>query len=823
MNQCTLCYDNIPLIFGTCSSCQQKDDLTFLLIPKGCVVQCPDGYSYDKDKVCYQNQKLITYSNSQLTKIKEDYQISGRLEQSAILLRLTLKLQLIGKNKFVGLKINGKYVAYINRFYIYSKLKYDYLQKMQNQIILEFNYPINSEQFIIQIVANQQKQNFQAPEVKIQYLVCALNCQKCKNNNFCEICKPHYYLYQGECFNNCPVYTTLSDQTCVDCDEKINYDENQEVIILVKEFFDLSTSQERINELFNVVVNSVDNQYNYNFQKGDGIYFSYFGNKRIFGGPFVWVNAKFQFHLNLQNIQQIVYVKFEVILGDEQMSRVKFHYQINSEVQKSLQIEENKQLHYDQNWQDTYFIDVIQVREYIQYEDDHENKLEILFNCDNVFENANTTFCGIQNLIISFQTLKQDQSDSSDQDYISDEDMENIFEISICGDGKVSSDEECDDGNLIPFDGCFNCEYSCKQLCQFCVKGECLLMFEQQQQSQIFQNTFIISQELNENKFTCIMMDCEVCIQGICLQCKIGYYMNYINNQCESKCGDLIIQGLEQCDDGNLDDYDGCSDCQLIEYENCIMLQTCAVCHYDKCLKCNDGYTLENNICISICGDALINKLEEQCDNPNEIGCINCQIEKGYICQGQSYSICKTCSNYCIDCQTINQQNLICKDCIIGYYPVQDNCLECDKNCITCKIQSNLCTSCYRSDCEICESIPGYYTDFQIKRCVTLCGDGILAIEQEECDDGNVENDDGCDSQCKIEIPQNYINDLLVWQFTGNTTYDFQLKNSEYQLQLNCQNPFIIIDGISTNDYSFNITLINKIFKSLIQSKQITQ
>ncbi|CAD8122324.1 unnamed protein product [Paramecium sonneborni] len=30
---------------------------------------------------------------------------------------------------------------------------------------------------------------------------------------------------------------------------------------------------------------------------------------------------------------------------------------------------------------------------------------------------------------------------------------------------------------------------------------------------------------------------------------------------------------------------------------------------------------------------------------------------------------------------------------------------------IVLKYQSNLCTSCYRSDCELCESIPGLYTD----------------------------------------------------------------------------------------------------------------
>lgn len=31
--------------------------------------------------------------------------------------------------------------------------------------------------------------------------------------------------------------------------------------------------------------------------------------------------------------------------------------------------------------------------------------------------------------------------------------------LSICDDNVVSGDEECEDGNHFPFDGCFNCRY----------------------------------------------------------------------------------------------------------------------------------------------------------------------------------------------------------------------------------------------------------------------------------------------------------------------------------------------------------------------------
>ncbi|CAD8185634.1 unnamed protein product [Paramecium octaurelia] len=819
-NQCTSCYQNIPLTSGTCSSCKWNINLTFLLIPKGCVVQCPDEYSYDKDKVCQKNSKLITYTASQLIKNKESYQISGNLESSVILLRLTLKVELSGKNQVV-LQINGKKIATISQFNIQAKLKYQYLQTMKQQII-EFDAPINSGQFIIKIDGSKKIFAFNVlPKVKVQYFVCALNCQLCKDNENCEICLQNYFLYFGECLTTCPDPTIVSNKSCI-YPLQLNYDESLEVRILVKEFYDFSTTKERVNELFTL---QETNNSIYNFQKGEQIYFSYLDKKRIFGGPFVWVNAKFKFDLKLENIRENIVIYFDVILGDEKMNRTVFHYKINSQDEKTLILNNKKDLKLDQNWSDDYCVDVISVRETIEYQDNN-NQLIILFYCDNSFNNANTTFCGIQNLIVAIQPPKSGESGlSEEEEQIDDQDLESTFEISICGDEKVSEDEECDDGNLVPFDGCFNCQYQCQYLCQFCIKGECLFMFEEQSFKQTESN---ISQGLDEKLLQVCHIYCEICIQGICLQCQTGYYMNIISNICESKCGDIIISGQEQCDDGNLDNYDGCSDCQFNEYENCPKLQTCAVCHYDKCLKCIDGYTLENNKCISICGDALINKLEEQCDNPNEKGCVNCQIETGYVCSGISYSVCKTCGDYCTVCQTINQFNLICKDCLIGYYPVLDRCLECDKNCISCKGQSNLCTSCYRSDCELCESVPGFYTDFERKRCFAQCGDGILVIDEEECDDGNIEDADGCDSQCKIEFAQKQLNDLLVWHFNGNSSYEFSLMNSEYKLELNCQDPLIAIDGMDKNDFFFNISVINNIcrvefvfFKSVFKSNTI--
>lgn len=35
-------------------------------------------------------------------------------------------------------------------------------------------------------------------------------------------------------------------------------------------------------------------------------------------------------------------------------------------------------------------------------------------------------------------------------------------------------------------------------------------------------------------------------------------------------------------------------------------------------------------------------------------------------------------------------------------------------------------------------------------QCISICGDGIRTIE-ELCDDGNIENSDGCSSYCTVE------------------------------------------------------------------------
>ncbi|CAD8190164.1 unnamed protein product [Paramecium pentaurelia] len=50
--------------------------------------------------------------------------------------------------------------------------------------------------------------------------------------------------------------------------------------------------------------------------------------------------------------------------------------------------------------------------------------------------------------------------------------------IPICGDLIITFNEECDDGNNILYDGCYQCKHSCPQNCRICEFGKCLELAE---------------------------------------------------------------------------------------------------------------------------------------------------------------------------------------------------------------------------------------------------------------------------------------------------------------------------------------------------------
>ena len=59
----------------------------------------------------------------------------------------------------------------------------------------------------------------------------------------------------------------------------------------------------------------------------------------------------------------------------------------------------------------------------------------------------------------------------------------------------------------------------------------------------------------------------------------------------------------------------------------------------------------------------------------------------------------------------------------------------------------NACEACQPVGCDV---EPGFVCNGEPSECNSICGDGIQ-VGDESCDDGNEENGDGCDKDCRVE------------------------------------------------------------------------
>ncbi|CAD8090863.1 unnamed protein product [Paramecium sonneborni] len=325
----------------------------------------------------------------------------------------------------------------------------------------------------------------------------------------------------------------------------------------------------------------------------------------------------------------------------------------------------------------------------------------------------------------------------------------------ICGDMKVTQYEECDDGNDIPYDGCYNCKYSCTENCQNCIKGVCsscnqgyVLSFPKC----ILDCKYVINRQ---NQDYCYQKECQreclICINGDCYQCQNGWYLNQVEHTCESMCGDNVIVGLEQCDKALLlqKDESYCnSQCQFACPYNC------ATCSFGICHQCQSGYNLVENKCENNCGDAIITEVE-QCDDGNSEafdGCYECSFDCSRQCELCVKGKCEICQQG----YEFNNGNClpICGD---GIVTIDEDCddqnslkfdscnqckYECDQNCIFCEF----------GKCIFCSN--GFYLQGQI--CLSICGDGLI-VGNEQCDDSNLIDEDGC-FECHYSCQQQCMN-----------------------------------------------------------------
>ena len=116
------------------------------------------------------------------------------------------------------------------------------------------------------------------------------------------------------------------------------------------------------------------------------------------------------------------------------------------------------------------------------------------------------------------------------------------LEADACGDGKVGKDEECDDGNTVSGDGC---GAECKEEEEVGECGDGKL--DEENGEECGQFVPCEGENMACNTLTCL-----------CLEFVGAPW-----------CSNLIIEGAEQCDDGNRENGDGCSDHCKLEPPRC--------------------------------------------------------------------------------------------------------------------------------------------------------------------------------------------------------------------------------------------------------------
>jgi len=229
-------------------------------------------------------------------------------------------------------------------------------------------------------------------------------------------------------------------------------------------------------------------------------------------------------------------------------------------------------------------------------------------------------------------------------------------------------------------------------------------------------------------------------------------------------CGDGVLQGTEQCDDGNTVNGDGCSSTCMIEpHFTCPML----------------GKPCVHDV---ICGDGIIEGAE-QCDDGNTVGgdgcSATCELECGWVCPPGTACRAAKCGDglvagveQCDDGNTVDGDG--CSSvCTLESKPASEPegwlCTTPPKDANGCRGPTT-CTTTTCGDkkvegteqCDDGNDVTGDGCSPFCRlepscpatggACTTVCGSGLLLPgDQKQCDDGNTVSGDGCSSTCMIE------------------------------------------------------------------------
>lgn len=182
-----------------------------------------------------------------------------------------------------------------------------------------------------------------------------------------------------------------------------------------------------------------------------------------------------------------------------------------------------------------------------------------------------------------------------------------------CGDGVLTDDEDCDDGDTDPLDGCDgNCLVEPGYACTGDAGGTSLCAWT-------CGNGVVDGDEQCDDNGLAPGDGCgSTCLVDTGYDCANDAGAASV---CAPICGDALVVGAEECDDGGIAPGDGCDD----------------VCHVELGYDCTDGAGAPAS-CHPVCGDGLVIG-GEPCDDgdlDSEDGCDgDCHVEPGYDCSGE--------------------------------------------------------------------------------------------------------------------------------------------------------------------------------------------
>ncbi|CAD8097703.1 unnamed protein product [Paramecium sonneborni] len=631
-------------------------------------------------------------------------------------------------------------------------------------------------------------------EVSITSGYCPQNCILCEVSFKCSTCKSGYYMHNNITCTSCQEpYQKLKGSYCNDFDNETPYSQ-----YLTKDFIDFGHDPEQYIQYILVSQNGT------NFLKGSDIYYSnlYWSLNsfwsRIFGGPLIWAQAKFQRTHNVDDPHHGITIAFYILYGPAFPSDGLFIYTIenNQPVSKSTK-----------NFTRKYSNGVKYDRVYERI-NHNTNTLTISWECFGPNNEPIKAYCGFYNYYVAIHKCQpyclQCSNETTCLQWNSDYD-ENIVKF---------SQEECLINQYHDKDSyrCFDCPISCltctsKIDCQKCqstytqtILGcvckqnqyedsnqclDCPIECNQCQSSNNCIECLITNNRYLKNQ-QCICIDgyysilsnpqCKKCHQFCktcsgptsddCLTCNNIINIEYVETTCKCPIGlfyqaatnscsqqscqtcdaslNRILKGLKcVCVPGYYELNSICTNCPNTEN---ILLTSCYkfctnhyIWHTNECNSCDPGFHLISGECLPICGDLQILGYEQCEDNNNILDdlCYNCQYQCPAYCLTCDESTTLPCPDICGDGMITGIEQ--CEDGNIIQY---DGCFDCQYEC------QSQCTKCIKGECFECNT-GGWYTDLTVQPwlCKEQCGDQVV-VGQEQCDDGNQVDTDGC-KDCK--------------------------------------------------------------------------